>query len=425
MFDVFASSLPFLKLALVFATMLLGVRFKLGLGLSALAGSFFLALLFGVAPDRWFSLALSIFTERSILTVWGVIVLVLSLSNLMEQTGQAERFMAALAHKITSPTLRMVFFPVLIGMLPMPGGAVFSAPMINAVARGLNVPEADKSLINYWFRHSAEMSWPLFPALILAAGMAGVSTPQLVFWTAPMSLAFLATGWLFFVRPLHVGPTPPLQGSGSWAEVLRQGAPILTALLGALLFELLFALLLPQWPMDDGVLVALLLSVGVCLRQNGLGVRAFAATVNKPSVRSMVFIVGALGVFKNVLAGGGVVQALLSTGTGVGMLWFTALALPVLVGALTGMMMACVGSTFPLLIVLAQTVDGSGHMVQWVALGMMAALTGCMISPLHICFVLSCEYFKVGMGASWRRLPAPSLFFLACCVGYFILIRQA
>ena len=415
---------PFLKLALVFALMLCGIRFKLGLGLAALGGSLVMALLFGVTPLRWLELGTDIFVDRTILTVWGVIVLVLSLSSLMESTGQAERFMTALSHKIKSALVRMVFFPVLIGLLPMPGGAVFSAPMINAVAKGLPVPEEDKSLINYWFRHTAEMSWPLFPALILAAGLGGLSTPQLAIWTSPLSLAFAAVGWWFFIRPLRapVGDAPcAVEGSGNWGDVLRHGAPIFVALAGALLFEVFMAVALPQYPLDYGVLVALVLAVGLCLRQNGLGLRDFVRTVCRPNVRSMLFMVGALGVFKNVLSGGGVVDALLAAGTGPAALWMVSMLLPVVVGALTGLMMAGVGSVFPLLIVLAQSMGD--NIIPWMVLGMCATLTGAMASPLHICFVLSCEYFRVGMGSSLRRLLIPCLCFWLCGLGYFLLIK--
>lgn len=416
--------IPFLKLALVFLLMLCGIRFRLGLGFSALGGSLLLAVIFGVPLQQWLQLSLDIFTDRTVLTVWGVVILVLSLSSLMEQTKQAERFMEALACKITSPIVRMVFFPVLIGLLPMPGGAVFSAPMINAVAKNLHVPEEDKSLINYWFRHTAEMSWPLFPALIMAAGLAGISTPQLSCWTAPMTVVFAMVGWWFFIRPLRVAaaPAPPVH-DGGWGAVLRQGAPIFVALAGALLMEVLLSLLLPGHPMDDGVLVALVVAVVLCLRQNGLGLRAFVKTVCRPHVRSMIFMVGALGVFKNVLAGGGVVEQLLEAGTGPAALWMVALVLPLIVGALTGLLMACVGSTFPLLIVLAQSMGGDGGIMPWLVLGLASAMTGCMASPLHICFVLSCEYFKVGMASSLRRLMLPCGIFLLCGVGYFLIIR--
>ena len=41
------------SIILVFAVMLAGIRLKLGLGLSILAGSFVLAILFGLSPLSW------------------------------------------------------------------------------------------------------------------------------------------------------------------------------------------------------------------------------------------------------------------------------------------------------------------------------------------------------------------------------------
>ncbi len=416
--------LPYLKILAIFILMLACMR-KLGLALSVFMGSFILALLFGISPLQWAEHALAIFSDVSILTVWAVVVLVLSLSSLMESTGQAERFMAPLSKKITSPRIRMVFFPILIGLLPMPGGAVFSAPMINAVAKELPMPEQGKSLINYWFRHTAEMTWPLYPAMILAAGFGGFTTPELALWTSPMSVVYFGLGWFFFVRQ-HNMPTTPAHDTlsiqkGLWREIFWQGAPLVIAIGGALFFEALFALFLPQYPLDYGVIVAIFLAVIFCLYQNHQGPSAFVRTITKPSVRAMIFIVGALGVFKNVLTEGGIVQQLISNDGGLYALWASVIFLPMIIGALTGIMMAAVGSVFPLILALVEA-SQAGSPLPWMMLGLVSALAGAMMSPLHICFVLSCQYFNVGLPSSVKKVIAPGLLFIVFGIGYFFIL---
>ncbi len=416
--------IPYLKIIGVFVFMLFAMR-KVGLGFAVLLGSFVMSLAFGIMPLQWLEHASGIFHDISILTVWAVVILVLSLSSLMESTGQAERFMAPLAQKLTSARIRMVFFPILIGMLPMPGGAVFSAPMINAVSKELPMPEQSKSLVNYWFRHTVEMSWPLYPAMILAAGFSGITTPELVIWTFPMSLVFFALGWFFFVRP-HPLPEVPLyakdeNAQGIWRKVFWEGAPLIIAIGGALIFEGLFALFLPQYPLDYGVIVALILAVIFCLFQNKQGLGTFIKTVTKPSVRSMIFIVGALGVFKNVLSGGGVVHQLISKDSGELTLWLSVLLLPLAIGALTGILMAAVGSVFPLIIALTEAL-GYASPIPWVMLGLVTGLAGAMMSPLHICFVLSCQYFKVSLPNSVRKVIAPGLLYIVGGIAYFFVL---
>ncbi len=414
--------IPYIKIIAVFIIMLLAMR-KLGLGLSVLLGSFIMSLAFEITPINWFYYAIGIFQDSTILTIWTVIIFVLSLSSLMESTGQAERFMAPLAQKIISPRIRMVFFPMLIGMLPMPGGAVFSAPMINAVSKELPMPEQGKSLINYWFRHTVEMSWPLYPAMILSAGLSGVTTPELVMWTFPMSAVFFALGWFFFVRPHPVPPMPMTEtpDKDAWRKIAWEGAPLIIAIGGALVLEALLALFLPQIPLDYGVIIALALAVSFCLYQNSKGIGTFISTITKPSVRSMIFMIGALGVFKNVLSEGGVVQQLVGQDTGLLTLWISVLFVPMAIGALTGILIAAAGSVFPLIIILVETL-GLGSPIPWIMLGLTSGLAGAMMSPLHICFVLSCQYFDVSLPKSLRKVILPGILYTAGGVVYFFIL---
>jgi len=423
MFADFAAFYPLLRLLTVFALMLLGVRLHLGLGLSVLVGSLVLALWCGMSPVQWAMASAGIFGDAATVLVWCVLSLILALSSLMENTGQAERFMSAFALHITSPKARLVFFPVLIGLLPMPGGAVFSAPLIQAVARGLPIPELDKSLINYWFRHCAEVSWPLFPAIILAAGMGGISTPQLMLYTCPLTVVFFGVGWFCLVRglafPLTADP-PHTDPQASWATVLYQGLPIFLALGGALALEGGIALFLPGVAVDYGVPLALIGGIAACLRQNRLNAMELIRVVFQRHVLSMIFMVGALGVFKIILEKSGMVEALMHMGSADMAMVLAAVILPGLVGLVTGLLMACVGIAMPLLMAL---VPAGEAVLPWMALALSSGFTGAMISPLHICFVLSCEYFKVDLAVSWRRVPAPALMFGLSGVAYFFLMK--
>jgi integral membrane protein (TIGR00529 family) len=422
MFADLAAFYPLLRLLTVFALMVLGLRLRLGLGLSVLIGSLVLAYWCDMSAWQWLTAGLGVFRDPPTVLVWCVLSFILALSSLMERSGQVERFMIALSHHIKSSKVRMVFFPMLIGLLPMPGGAVFSAPLIQAVARGMPVPEIDKSLINYWFRHTAEITWPLFPAVILAASMADIPTPRLVMYTSPLTLVFFGAGWFCLVRGLDFPPTAAIPNpgvSGAWMNVLRQGLPIFLALGGALLLEGAIAFVLPGVPVDYGVPVALICAIVVCLRQNALGVRDFFHVVCQRHVLSMIFMVGALGLFKIILEKSGMVGALMGMGSADMALILAAVILPALVTLVTGLLMASVGVTVPLLLALLP--EGE-PVLPWLALSLSSGFTGHLISPLHICFVLSCEYFKVDFAASWRRVPAPASIFGLAGVGYFFLM---
>jgi hypothetical protein len=44
----------------------------------------------------------------------------------------------------------------------------------------------------------------------------------------------------------------------------------------------------------------------------------------------------------------------------------------------------------------------------YVTLAMFSGFAGVLLSPLHVCFLLSCQYFKVNLGVCWRMVLRPA-----------------
>jgi len=103
-------------------------------------------------------------------------------------------------------------------------------------------------------------------------------------------------------------------------------------------------------------------------------------------------------------------------------LFAAAVFLPLLVGMVAGINVAFVGATFPLLLGLLQNLGLTAQMIPYLVVATFAGFTGVMISPIHICFVLTCNYFGADLGRTWRRLVAPCLCFLATGVALFYLL---
>ena len=124
--SLFITLAPFLKVLFAFVIMLAGMRLKVGLGLSILIGSLVMGFMFGLGFLQWAETGIMALTQEKFLFLTAIVGLILILSDAMERSGQSKRLMEALSGFLTSPRLRLIFFPALIGLLPMPGGAVFS-----------------------------------------------------------------------------------------------------------------------------------------------------------------------------------------------------------------------------------------------------------------------------------------------------------
>ncbi len=402
----FAAIIPLAKVVLAFCAMLVGIRLRAGLFISLLAGSLLLGLLFGMGPGSWLAAAFDGMLQAKTLFLCAIVAVILVLSDLLDTCGQAARLLDALGGRIKSPRLALAFFPALIGLLPMPGGAVFSAPMVRTMAERFpgNKEAADKSavshrdqaLINYWYRHVWELAWPLYPGVILAASLSGIPLVQLALLLSPAPVAGLLAGWWFILKPStrHTANsaklTPPVAGADtSRSTILREGMPLVVAIAGAVLLEVGIATLAPQVPFEWGVLTALALSLATTALQNRIPAAGVLKLFGKKHLLTMLSVVLAIFVFKQVLQDSGAVEQIAATAGSSAALFAAAVFLPFFVGLISGLNIAFVGASFPLILGLLQQTGLQSELMAYVALSMFAGYAGVMASPLHLCFILT------------------------------------
>jgi len=405
---------PFLKVLFAFSLMLAGIRLKAGIALSILAGGLAMALMFGMGIVEWAKVGALALTQEKFLFLAVIVGLILILSDAMERSGQSRRLMDALSGYLTSPRLRLVFFPALIGMLPMPGGAVFSAPMVKTVSENMRVTNGDRAMVNYWFRHIWEVCWPLYPGIILTVSLANITIADLITKTWPGTIVMLATGWFFFLRPGVLGSgelmAPQPVAVKKKRAVFREGLPLLIAIVGAIGLEAGISALLPSVPFEWGVIAGLVGGVVCVMAQNTqLGPAFLRDVITRKSVWNMLFVIVAIFVFKDVMMASGVVEEMSNAAGSGAALFASAFFLPFLVGMVAGINVAFVGATFPLMLGLLNTLGMQDQTVAYLILGTFAGFTGVMVSPIHICFILTCQYFECDLARTWRKLVAPCI----------------
>jgi len=85
----------------------------------------------------------------------------------------------------------------------------------------------------------------------------------------------------------------------------------------------------------------------------------------------------------------------------------------------SGIVIAFVGSTLPILVPLIQSVGEVQFLPAYVMLILVSGFTGVMLSPMHLCLLLSNEYFGVSMGSVYRHLWLPCVSLIAAGMAYF------
>jgi len=84
---------------------------------------------------------------------------------------------------------------------------------------------------------------------------------------------------------------------------------------------------------------------------------------------------------------------------------FMLVSLPMLIGFATGLSVAFVGISFPLLLPFMGNGDGLSGVALFLAY--VAGMVGYKASPLHLCLVLTVEYFQSRLGDVYRLIVPP------------------
>jgi integral membrane protein (TIGR00529 family) len=346
----------------------------------------------------------------------AIICLILIVSQLMKVSGQLDRIVDSFVAIVQDASTVTVVMPALIGLLPMPGGALFSAPMVETAVAGCSLSQDRKTAVNYWFRHIWEFWWPLYPGVVLAVSLLHVEMWRFILIQAPLTLLSIAAGTLFLLRPLR--ETRDRNSSRSFklqilGPFLWETMPILLVV-GCIGF---FALLrsLTMWfgvsiklPAAMPLLFALLVCVIWVMWVNGLGFNDFLTALVDRNTLPMLLLICGIMAFKGALINSQVVLEIREEMVQYQIPFLiVVVAMPLISGLITGITVGFVGATFPLLVPLFVGLSPLDFLLH-ASLAYVSGYVGMMLSPVHICLLVSKDYFKASLAASYRHIYKPA-----------------
>lgn len=390
-----------IKLLTVFIFMVLLLRNKYRIGTVLLSASGLLAFLYLMSPQEIVKSVSSAVTNPITiklglsLTLIRVFELILRESNIMTEMMEASKSL------FKNRKMVIVSMPLLIGTLPSLGGAYFSAPMVDESTKGLRMSQEEKGFINFWFRHPWEYVLPLYPGILLASAISGTELRELILANLPYALVMLAGGLCLSMREIK-GKVESVEVSG---RCLLSFLPIVAIILLVMVFQVELHLAL------------IILVIGL-LAFYRYPVSRILSAMRYGFAFDVVFLVLGVMLLKELMDGTGAVRNLgeffISTGIPVMLLLFI---LPFISGFLTGVTVGSVGSTFPLILHLLH-----GSPVGAISFAFASAFLGVLLSPVHVCLVLTREYFNADIWGIYKRmLPACALVFLVAVIEYLIL----
>ena len=355
------------------------------------------------------TLPLSIILDRLIFTITDLSIIFLSLAmgvipmigGTMKQSGQMDDLVNNL--RIGRKGL-MAFSPALMGLLPMPGGALLSAPILEKGGEG--VPNDLKVAINDWFRHLFVMIYPLSSALIASAKMADLNVYTAMFYLMPTFAFAVFLGYIFFVRKVH--GTLVYSGTFSLKKLLLPLCIILIAPCLDFTIKKIFLLPIIEIATLIGVTTAFILSL--VLSPIRLNLKTIAKTM-KPWNFSLIIL--GMFVFLHIFKASNIAHLIASIPLPAATLCVVA---GFFLGVATGRVLLPASIIFPVYLTTAPLSPVTFAIIYT------SIFFGYVISPVHPCVCVSLEYFNVALKDFFRLLLLPTLiiFALSLVISFFI-----
>jgi integral membrane protein (TIGR00529 family) len=399
-------ALTFLKVVVVFVAVVWAIRRKIPIGLALSGGGIATALLMGRMP-AWIGTELAggldaVLFKAETLRFVAAMGLIVSLTTVLQVSGEMARLTTSFGAWLRRPRVALAALPAIIGLLPMPGGALFSAPMVEASAANTKLTAEDKALVNYWYRHVWECVCPIYSSVILCAQLIHREVKILSLALFPIAIAAIIAGLGYLGERI-----PRREETGT-----RRRAAF-DALSGLLPLIVLFGIY-GATPVGLPVAAAagLLFAAAWHVATGHASVSGLARAIFlRPAVLDMMLMGYGAMVFGEMMSRSGAIDGISALFLAMGLpLIALATTIPFVVAFFSGMTIVYVSTTFPLLLGFPGVKENP---LPVIALAFAAGFCGMLVSPLHSCLVVSTRYFRADLLGPIRRMALPCLVILA------------
>ncbi len=395
-----------LKLLLIFAVIVIALKKNVSVGISLFFAGLLMALLFDVPFTDLTQGYLDLVKSQTFIMLTLVVIFITYLGSLLKELGFLERLSVAVQGLPGGSKTAVAALPPLIGMMPMPGGSLMSAPLVDNVLKNKNHSPEFKLVVNYWFRHLAEFFWPLYAGVILSEAITGLPMLQVSMMQFPLSIGMATIGYFIYIRKIQNNS----QKNGSlFVSLYRVLTPLWSILLSIFLYGVL------KVDLSLSVLISSILLMVITRPSTEI----IKKSLKRAFAPNLIFLVCGVLSFQMVIELAHAVDFIPELATTYNFpKEFVVFLVPFTIGILTGMVSAYVGLGYT---ILAGFLYQNGLNPGLMMIAYLSGFVGVMLSPSHLCLILTNEYFGSDLMKVYKRLiPLVLLLMTAGIILYLI-----
>lgn len=395
-----------LKLALIFLIMIVLLTRRLSLWRVIALGGLGLVLFSMTPPLEAFLMMKQALYEKTVIDLLIVLALIMVLEEILRTENYLDKTLKSLDVLVPYPRFNLMLLPAFIGLIPSAGGARFSAPLVEKASEGMRITPEEKSYVNFFYRHITEYMLPIYPNVILASTITGLSVASMLTYMTPYGIINIFLG-LYFVLKI-----PKVQKKESGEKKRTMLLPFLFATLP------IFSIVIFVVGFHIEVKYAVLAVVVALILYHRYTPKKIYETIKKSLHLKTLWLVIVIMAFKGLLEGTGLLSDLPSLAEKLPFPPFIAFALIFFfLGLITGLQTAAVGLGLPIILAI------TGSITPFMAGALYACgLCGQMLTPLHLCLTLTCDYFNASLAKVMKMLLLPELSLIVIVIVSYLLL---
>jgi len=333
---------------------------------------------------------LGVILNPSIVLLMIAVSLIPILGGIMEESG----LMLELVQKMNvSKRISLIFTPAIFGLLPVAGGALLSAPIVDQI--GKDIDERRKVAINVWYRHVVILIYPLSPALIVASYLSSISL-YIIFSSMIIPFIILVIiGYVFLIKSIEVSNK---EYQRDLKVVLKNFIPIIIAPIIDFIGRIFFDISLPE---ETYLVVGLFISLIVGVKMGGMTLQNIKPIVKKMKIWRFPLLIFGMFLFLEVFTNSGVPDDIGS----LNIPYILFICLGFFLGYATGRIQLPLSILIPIYFV--QNVISIMPLMDFVFL-YVAIFLGYLITPIHPCVSYSASYFETSYNKVVKALAIPT-----------------
>ncbi|UCF11813.1 MAG: DUF401 family protein [Thermoplasmatales archaeon] len=408
--------LSLIGVIIAFIIIIILIRKKFNFGLSLILGSLIVGVFslqeieFIDIPKAMIEASFYSFKTDQIVTqtieLAMLMTLIYVLAKSMQETGAIKKLIDSLrTFFYKGGTLGVI--PAVYGLMPVPGGALFSAPMINEEGKKYLLDQNQKNLLNIWFRHIWFPIYPISSAMILICSekFSNINIYRLILANIPAFIIIIIIGFILlrkFISNIQKQQTTPIKDYSGLVFLLPPIVP--------LIFYGVFQIF--GFPQIRSFLIGIVFSIILVYLITNIDRKHFIQVLKKSLTWKLGVAIFGIMIFREMfeVSGANVVIANMIDNLPFPAIWMVAI-IPLLLGSLTGYNLGAIALSY-FLVEPFFSFTGVG-IIGLTSIIFMSSFVGYLVSPIHLCNVLSSDYLKTDTTRMYKMfIPAALLLLL-------------